>query len=625
NAGADQVISLPATLLLSGSGSSDPDGNITVYKWTKISGPANYQFSDSNSANTTVSNLSQGVYNFQLTVWDNRNASSSDQVQVTVIQGGSGGIEKRILIDAGPPPANGGALSGTPDNNGNYWNNMTDARAGVRVSNAKTTSNITTTVGLEVVNRIDGTYNTGGNGMNNVNNVGVVGIYPSTATNDYAFAHNSATNGRWKITGLTPNNVYNIKFWGTKSYETRDRDIEIRRPSDATWKSYSAASNTDFNNAAVFTVTGVAEADFDIRAKSPSIFGYINVVDITYTEGGSSTNQVPAANAGNEVVVTLPQNSSTLNGCSSSDPENGMLQFSWRRISGNSSVQISNASSCNTSVTNLLQGSYLFELTVTDTGNLSDKDTVAIVVNTPVSLSWPETPPPICNSAYKVVILGSSTAAGTGASPIDSSWVNKFNIYALRNNSQVTVTNLALGGLTSYQVCPTGSVPPAGRPQPDVNRNITAALALSPDAIIVNLPTNDAASAYAIAETQTNFNLIAAKADAAGVPVWVTTSQPRNGLSASQTTSLVQLRDWVLQRFGNKAIDFWTTVGNADGTINTNFDAGDGIHLNNYGHHILFSRAVYERIWDTICIRKGAASLPPVALAGADQSITLPN
>ena len=40
NAGTDQTITLPTnTVSLSGSG-TDPDGTISSYSWTKISGPA---------------------------------------------------------------------------------------------------------------------------------------------------------------------------------------------------------------------------------------------------------------------------------------------------------------------------------------------------------------------------------------------------------------------------------------------------------------------------------------------------------------------------------------------------------------------------------------------------------
>ena len=622
DAGSDQVVTLPSSVLLSASGSSDPDGSIATYRWTKVSGPAAYQFSDSTAMNTTVSNLSAGVYVFQLTVRDNLNLTDTDLIQVTVTSSVPGTGEKRVLIDAGPPTANGGALSGTPDNNGNYWNNMTDGRVGVRVSNAKTTTNQNTSIGIEVINRIDGTYNTGGNGMNNVNSLGPVGIYPASATNDYAFAHNSTSNGRWRINGLQPNLVYTIKFWGSKSYETRDRDIEIKLSTESSWKTYSAASNTNFNNAAYFTVTGVSQADFDIRAKSPSIFGYINVIDITFNE--SSGNQPPNAFAGNDIVAGL-QTPVSLNGCNSTDPENGSLLFSWRRLTGNSSVTIQSPSACNTTLSNLLAGNYSFELTVTDTAGATDKDTVLLTVSPPLALDWPVVPAPICSRAYKIVILGSSTVAGTGASPIDSSWVNKFSAFINERNPQAVVYNLGLGGLNSYQVCPTGFTPPVNRPQPDPARNITAALALQPDAIIVSLPSNDAASAFSLSETQQNLNTITAAADAAGVPVWVSTSQPRDGLSTSQMNSLMGLRDWVMERFGNKALDFWTTVANSNGTVNLSFSAGDGIHLNNYGHHLLFSRAVYERIWDTICLRNNPANVAPVAIAGNDRSITLPS
>jgi len=238
--------------------------------------------------------------------------------------------------------------------------------------------------------------------------------------------------------------------------------------------------------------------------------------------------------------------------------------------------------------------------------------------------AWPILPDPICPEAYKIVILGSSTTYGTGASPIDSSWVNKFRMYVQQQNAQVNITNLGLGGFTTYHVCPSNFIPPPNRPLPNPARNITAALALNPNAIIINLPTNDAASSYTILETKDNFIRIVNAADAQNVPVWVTTSQPRDGLSAGQTNNLVQLKDWVYQRFGNKAIDFWTDIANENGTINALYNYGDGVHLNNLGHHILFSRVLYEKIWDSICIRRYNSNLHPITNAGPDTIIKAP-
>ena len=84
NAGADQSITLPtSTISLSGSG-IDPDGTISSYFWTKISGPSTGTITNANSASTSVTGLVQGVYQFELKVTDNNAATAVDTVQITV-------------------------------------------------------------------------------------------------------------------------------------------------------------------------------------------------------------------------------------------------------------------------------------------------------------------------------------------------------------------------------------------------------------------------------------------------------------------------------------------------------------------------------------------------------------
>jgi hypothetical protein len=85
NAGADQIISLPTnTVDLDGSGSTDPDNNISSYAWTKISGPSSFNIANANAVQTQVNNLVQGVYQFELKVTDAGGLFSKDTVQVTV-------------------------------------------------------------------------------------------------------------------------------------------------------------------------------------------------------------------------------------------------------------------------------------------------------------------------------------------------------------------------------------------------------------------------------------------------------------------------------------------------------------------------------------------------------------
>ncbi|MFT5667674.1 MAG: lysophospholipase L1-like esterase, partial [Vicingaceae bacterium] len=58
------------------------------------------------------------------------------------------------------------------------------------------------------------------------------------------------------------------------------------------------------------------------------------------------------------------------------------------------------------------------------------------------------------NSPIHVVVLGSSTAAGTGPSSSDSAWVNRYRRHLQALNPQNVVTNLGVGGTTTYNIMP---------------------------------------------------------------------------------------------------------------------------------------------------------------------------
>jgi lysophospholipase L1-like esterase len=623
SAGQDQGVVLPASAILDGSASADQDGIIVSYRWRKINGPASYSFSDSTAVKPTISNLVQGVYQFELSVADNLGALSKDSISLNVYASLPTGAQQRILIDVGGAAAYGGTITTSPSINGNVWNNMTDARPGIRVSNALTINNQLSGISIEVINRVDGTYSTSSLGIGNGNTAGIVSDYPASATTDHALIHSSATNGKWRIKGLQTNKIYTVKFWGTRSNTTAARNAEIKRADDNVWKTYSATNNTNYNNAAVFNITGKTEMDFDIRTKAGSDFSAINVLDIFYGSDTTITppppivNLPPVARAGADTSIQLPIDSVILRGCSSTDPEMAALKYKWRKISGPTTYLIPVDTLCASSVKGLIAGAYSFELTVTDTAGLTGKDTLTLTVNALISTNWPAQVTPLCNKPYKIVVVGSSTAYGTGASPIDSSWVKKFNAYLQIQNQQIQVINIATLGLTSWDVSPTGTIVPFPFTV-DTLRNITKALSLSPDAIILSLPSNDVARGVATNDIHTNYTRITSLTNSMNVPIWVTTTQPRDGLSPAERILQMDLRDWVNINYGNKSVDFWSTVANPDGTINSFYSAGDGVHLNNYGHHVLFTRIVEEKIWDTICKRN---NLAPVAKAGNNVSI----
>ena len=83
-AGNDISILVGGNATLNGSASSDPDGTISQFAWTFVSGPTTPSISNANTAQASVTLSVAGVYVFKLTVTDNNGSKANDQIQVTV-------------------------------------------------------------------------------------------------------------------------------------------------------------------------------------------------------------------------------------------------------------------------------------------------------------------------------------------------------------------------------------------------------------------------------------------------------------------------------------------------------------------------------------------------------------
>ncbi len=199
------------------------------------------------------------------------------------------------------------------------------------------------------------------------------------------------------------------------------------------------------------------------------------------------------------------------------------------------------------------------------------------------------------NQTVNILVLGSSTAEGAGPRERNNAWVNRYRAHVQTIEPHINVINLAKGGYTTYHIMPDHFMPPPNRPAPDKERNLTKALALHPSALIINLPSNDAAYGYSVKEQLANYDSLLAIIQRSNIPVWICTTQPRN-LSETQRKDQLALRDALLVKLGKNAIDFWSGIATDDNKINPNYDSGDGIHLNDEAHRILFERVVAARV-----------------------------
>lgn len=214
-------------------------------------------------------------------------------------------------------------------------------------------------------------------------------------------------------------------------------------------------------------------------------------------------------------------------------------------------------------------------------------------------------------AGVRIVILGSSTAEGAGASVRENSWVSRFSRYVKDVDVTNEVVNLAKGGYTTCAIMPNGTpdyLTNGHLLTVDTLRNIDKALSLFPDIIIINMPTNDTSNGIPIQVQLSHFETIVDKARTHGVKVWITTSQPHNfgehyqpPYSDNYLPDVAKqkfrnqfgvLSKEIIKRYGDYAIDFYTGIATDDGYgfIKPEYDSGDGVHLGDKAHAELFER-----------------------------------
>jgi hypothetical protein len=203
----------------------------------------------------------------------------------------------------------------------------------------------------------------------------------------------------------------------------------------------------------------------------------------------------------------------------------------------------------------------------------------------------------------RLAIMGSSTSACYNATVFDSCYVGRlYNYYNMQEPKDTSVDNgFAVPGYSCLRGMPTSFVSPYPDPNlhPDPTKNITAVLATHPDVIIVNYPTNS----YDTLRIDTILyclRTIRDSANNAGVPCFVTTTQPRSAFNLAARTKLKELRDSIMVEMGFFAIDFWDGLTDpVDYTILPAYNSGDGVHFNNAGHDTLFQRVIAKNIFNS--------------------------
>ncbi|WP_150452599.1 PKD domain-containing protein, partial [Arenibacter lacus] len=347
SAGGDQTISLPTNSIVLDGSAHDPDGGaISTFLWTQISGPNTATLINENTDDLSVSDLIEGVYKFRLTAMDDEGDSASDDVIVTVLKD-----PVPLRINSGGPDL---------DYNGELWS-------------------------------ADQYFSGGGIHSNN--------IAIANTENDALYQTERFSSSSFGLTYEIPvvNGKHNLDLHFAEIYfgvpgggstggvGSRVFHIDVENGA-------ARIDNYDIVAAAGGSATAVVESFSNIEV----LDGSLTITLIPVTENpkisgiGVVESRSPEVDAGPDQEITLPVNSITQNG-TGRDPDGGPVTFLWTQTSGPGPATLINANTPMLTANDLIPGTYVFRLNVTDDENDFSWDEVTVAVvsdnNPPVAIA----------------------------------------------------------------------------------------------------------------------------------------------------------------------------------------------------------------------------------------------
>ena len=367
NAGPNQTVNVGATVQLNGSGSTDIDGYPLTYQWSFLSLPTGSSATLSNAAIVNPTFVADVPGNFVLQLIVTANGVNSTPSTVTI-----GNSDIVPIANAGPAQTvtpgtlvtlNGSGSTDSDNKPLTYQWTLLSVPPGSAATLTQPTS-----VNPYFTADISGNYV-----VQLIVNDGYLSSNPATVliTTNYIPPVANPGSSQTVTVGAT------VQLSGSASTDSNGNPLTY------SWAilSQPAGGTATLSSATVVNPTFVANA--------PGMY----VVQLIVNDGTSNSQPVttsvtanaplPVVNAGPNQTITLPVNSVTLNG---SATDNGVpLTFAWSVVSGPGSVTFSNPSSAVTTAMFVSAGSYVLQLTASNSQN-SASATTMVTVNSQVNV-----------------------------------------------------------------------------------------------------------------------------------------------------------------------------------------------------------------------------------------------
>ncbi|XP_030385510.1 dyslexia-associated protein KIAA0319 [Scaptodrosophila lebanonensis] len=345
------------------------------YLWTLITqpkGPMNGTISDQSKPKVKLSNLSEGLYTFKVTVTGDNGTFGETDANVTVLP------EKRInqapQVVISPKeqiirqPTTNAVLDGSPSTDDDKIINWHWEVISGPIGYQPQLPDVNTLQLTDLTSPGNYTFKLTVTDSNNITNstTAMIAVLKET---DYAPVANAGD----PVILYLPNN--NVTLNGTASSD----DHEI-----VAWEWTKDASDeakaVDMQNTRTpyVQLSNLEEGMYTFVLKVTDGSGQSSTAKV-HVFVKPPTNSPPAASAGANSTTNLPINWALLNGSESKD-DIGIKSYQWKQLSGPNNAVILKSNSSLANATSLTLGLYQFELTVSDENNNSASDTTWVKV-----------------------------------------------------------------------------------------------------------------------------------------------------------------------------------------------------------------------------------------------------
>lgn len=381
-AGKGQLITLPtSSVTLAGTATGNGGATIKTVTWKQSTGPATTTIASPSSVSTTVSGLTvAGSYVFTLYATDNNGKTTYASMTVTV---NAGSAAAPTVSAGGDPtitlPTSSVTLSGSATGNNGATIKAVAWRqtSGPATATIVTPGNISTTItGLTVV----GTYvfSLTATDNNNLTATGSVDVVVNPAAT--SATPPTVSGGKGQLITLPTSSV---SLAGTA---TGNGGATI---TSVIWKESSGPAT-----ATISSPGSLSTAVSGLTVAGSYVFTLYATDNNGKTAYGSMTVTVQAAvitaptvSAGAGQTIQLPTSSVSLNGTAAGTNGATITGILWNLVSGPGWVKFSNANAMANVVSQLVAGTYVFQLTVTDNHGLSSSSLVTVIVKAAATAS----------------------------------------------------------------------------------------------------------------------------------------------------------------------------------------------------------------------------------------------